>query len=403
MTTKIINSKLFLSSGCLSQDTLQRMLLNELQDDELSLVQEHLDDCEFCSLALEGYQENKDKSGTTLIPEELNDILKNKTSKPANSGKMAYFAAAASILLVIGIGFYFFFQKNPVNQSSLAENKMPVKAETSGGSKTFSADSVSEQTLTLNNSVNTTEKGSVKSNSKNTAVHSALLAQNDGNKITEKSLNSNLPIDRNSVSYSLKTSNPPKSGTSGESSTLSGGTYQVNKEEELSVKSSAVIAQTATAKKAVTADTVMLADKMPDKQKSIVLQESAPESKSSKELKSPNINYSKGKAAAFVAYSEAPNHPPKFPTNTYKSFDDFIAKNIIHPQVAQNSGKEEKVTVSFTVKMDGKLANIKVISSTNENLNNEAVRLIQSSPAWEPAYKNQQPVDMEISYTINFK
>lgn len=79
---------------------------------------------------------------------------------------------------------------------------------------------------------------------------------------------------------------------------------------------------------------------------------------------------------------------------------EFIAKTMVYPASAIENGIEGIVVVTFTVRTDGSLANIKVKRMIDPDLEAEAIRVTRKMPAWQPATKDGKPVDStaEVSY-----
>lgn len=88
-------------------------------------------------------------------------------------------------------------------------------------------------------------------------------------------------------------------------------------------------------------------------------------------------------------------------------FDQWVSNQLDPVLVA--SGKRERkkgknkdscINVVYTVKASGKIADVKVLSETNEALTEAAVTAINSSPLWSPAMNNGVPVDVTLTSRI---
>lgn len=97
-----------------------------------------------------------------------------------------------------------------------------------------------------------------------------------------------------------------------------------------------------------------------------------------------------------------------------KSFRNLIYQNLNYPRSAMNYGISGIVYVGFTVKTNGKIADVEVmqgIYSDKEvkeavvrDLENEAVRLVQFANGWaKPAKINNQPTDVHYVATVVFQ
>lgn len=78
----------------------------------------------------------------------------------------------------------------------------------------------------------------------------------------------------------------------------------------------------------------------------------------------------------------------------------------IHPNFRYKEsmvGKIATVHYEFVVGEDGKLRDIKIVSSTDEEFSKELVRVLKRSPRWKPAMKDGKPVPYLIkNQKINF-
>ncbi|MFP9099898.1 TonB family protein [Flavobacterium sp. RHBU_24] len=82
------------------------------------------------------------------------------------------------------------------------------------------------------------------------------------------------------------------------------------------------------------------------------------------------------------------------PYGGMQSFYKFIGQNA-DPKL---KGVKGKVVVKFTTSNIGKSQDIEIVSSTNDKLNNEAIRLISIMPRWQPGL--QQNGLVRCTYTI---
>lgn len=83
---------------------------------------------------------------------------------------------------------------------------------------------------------------------------------------------------------------------------------------------------------------------------------------------------------------------------TSENFKEFIVKNTIYPAEAQAKTIRGTVYVSFVVDKEGYIKSAKVVRAVHPALDQEALRVILSSPRWEPGKEKGKPVN--VSYTI---
>lgn len=82
---------------------------------------------------------------------------------------------------------------------------------------------------------------------------------------------------------------------------------------------------------------------------------------------------------------------------------EFINKTLVYPADAKANGVEGVVVVSFTVKADGSIGNIRIKRMVDPDLEAEAVRVVKKMPAWTPATRDGKAVDSiaEISFRFS--
>ncbi len=89
---------------------------------------------------------------------------------------------------------------------------------------------------------------------------------------------------------------------------------------------------------------------------------------------------------------------PKFPGG-YQAFSKFISDNIQY----KNGIIDGRVILSFTVKKDGSLSDIKAVRSVSPANGEEAVRVLKLSPKWMPGLNSGNPMDVVYTMPITFK
>jgi TonB family protein len=94
--------------------------------------------------------------------------------------------------------------------------------------------------------------------------------------------------------------------------------------------------------------------------------------------------------------------PAVFPGG-YTNWKKYVAASMKYPKDARKQRIQGAVTIEFNVSKDGRITNAKVIQSANDLLNEEALRLIRSSPNWLPAEENGATIDFTQRQSIIFK
>jgi protein TonB len=94
--------------------------------------------------------------------------------------------------------------------------------------------------------------------------------------------------------------------------------------------------------------------------------------------------------------------PATFPGGT-ESCMKYIASHLEYPQKALEKGVQGKVTVGFTVEIDGSITDIGVVKSVDPDLDAEAMRIFSKMPNWQPGELNGQKVRCECYFPVIFK
>lgn len=85
-----------------------------------------------------------------------------------------------------------------------------------------------------------------------------------------------------------------------------------------------------------------------------------------------------------------------------KAFSDWVTKNIQYPVVAAENGIQGKVYVQYAVNSKGEVVDVKVVRGVDPSLDAEAIRVIMSSPRWEPAKQRGTKVKQQFTIPIAF-
>ena len=81
----------------------------------------------------------------------------------------------------------------------------------------------------------------------------------------------------------------------------------------------------------------------------------------------------------------------------------FIKTNLSYPPSAARKGIQGRVMVSFIVEKDGSASTITVLSSPDNALSREAVRVVKKMPKWTPARHEGKPVRVKFVMPVTFR
>jgi bla regulator protein blaR1 len=106
------------------------------------------------------------------------------------------------------------------------------------------------------------------------------------------------------------------------------------------------------------------------------------------------------KEEAFVVVEKQPEF-----VGGQKAMFAFLGENIEYPESAQNDGIAGRVFVQFVVEKDGSITDVHILRSVREDLDKEAVRVVESMPNWIPGEMRGKAVrvvfNLPIKYTLD--
>jgi protein TonB len=81
---------------------------------------------------------------------------------------------------------------------------------------------------------------------------------------------------------------------------------------------------------------------------------------------------------------------------------NYLATNLKYPEAAKASKIQGAVFVRFIVNADGKVSNVTILKGIAGGCDEEAKRVIESMPAWNPGKQNGQVVAVQYKLPIKF-
>jgi TonB family protein len=85
-----------------------------------------------------------------------------------------------------------------------------------------------------------------------------------------------------------------------------------------------------------------------------------------------------------------------------EEFRRFIAQNLRYPESAAKDSISGRVIVQFCVNHEGKVVDPLVVRSVSPALDEEAIRVVSSSPLWTPGKQRGKKVNVLFTFPINF-
>jgi len=92
---------------------------------------------------------------------------------------------------------------------------------------------------------------------------------------------------------------------------------------------------------------------------------------------------------------------PTFPGGT-EALMNYLKKNLKYPRIARENGIQGRVYINFVVDKKGEISKIKVLKGVDKSLDQEAIRVVQNMPAWEPGEQMGKAVNVSCNVPINF-
>ncbi len=82
---------------------------------------------------------------------------------------------------------------------------------------------------------------------------------------------------------------------------------------------------------------------------------------------------------------------------------DFIQENLDIYSIPEKERENGNVYIQFVVRKDGTLSDIKVIKGVNNDMNQEAIRIIKMMPDWNPGKQAGQVVNCRFTVPVHFR
>jgi len=83
--------------------------------------------------------------------------------------------------------------------------------------------------------------------------------------------------------------------------------------------------------------------------------------------------------------------------------EDFINKSLVYPEQAIKANAEGTVQIGFTVNVEGKLTDFKILKGIGFDCEDEVVHVLKKAPKWKPALESDRPVAVQETVSVLFK
>ena len=94
---------------------------------------------------------------------------------------------------------------------------------------------------------------------------------------------------------------------------------------------------------------------------------------------------------------------PSFMGGDANEFSKWVNQRLVYPEIAKENGVQGRVTLQFTVESDGRVTNVKVLRGVDSSLDQEAVRVVSSSPRSPPGKQRDRAVRVTYTFPVIFQ
>ena len=102
-----------------------------------------------------------------------------------------------------------------------------------------------------------------------------------------------------------------------------------------------------------------------------------------------------------VIFTMADEHPA-FPGGE-PARQEFMETTLRYPREAMMQGDQGTVFVTFVVRYDGRITDARVLRGISPELDEEAIRVVNMMPDWEPGIHRGEPVSIRFNMPIRFR
>ncbi|GAO30919.1 ferric siderophore transport system, periplasmic binding protein TonB [Geofilum rubicundum JCM 15548] len=93
---------------------------------------------------------------------------------------------------------------------------------------------------------------------------------------------------------------------------------------------------------------------------------------------------------------------PEFPGGQQELMN-YLATSIVYPEQAIKEGIQGRVYIQFIINTEGRTEQAKILRGVHPLLDNEALRVVQEMPTWQPGKQKGRAVSVSYTVPINFK
>ena len=371
------DTSLFNSSGCLSLEAINHYHTGKLGDLELQQVKQHLAECEICTDALDGYTYLPDQRKQRHLVNSIRKKIKSRYSARSFRSMsrrdrkinptLVYISAAATVLIILGI--YGILNTDIFNQDNLVAEKIQE-----GESERKEIISQVEEPLS-----ETTQEALTDKPRQSDSFEPASRIQEE--EIPEETVRiTGIVKMEEEIDTEFDDNLALVMDVIDEAEPMD--TFIIDEVKDIGGVDAVAAAGESASRKAAA---------MPAKAVPVY------EEKQAKLKMEPADTLIRD-----LIYTDV-DEMPEFTKIGYKDFEEYIQKNLTYPLKAKEDGISGQVLVQFIVDETGKVRKVEIKKGIDPVLDQEAARVINSSPKWMPGKKEGRKVAVQLVYPVLFQ
>jgi TonB family protein len=127
------------------------------------------------------------------------------------------------------------------------------------------------------------------------------------------------------------------------------------------------------------------------------------------QLKRDDI-YEDGKLVSGKCYTSTGKNTPHYNLEIMPEFIGgvgemmkYVQQNVHYPEKSKKNNIKGKVFVKFVVEVNGSISSVEILKGVNEEIDAEALRVVQSMPNWNPGFDDGTPIRVYFNLPIVFR
>ena len=94
---------------------------------------------------------------------------------------------------------------------------------------------------------------------------------------------------------------------------------------------------------------------------------------------------------------------PKFQGGDANDFSKWVNQRLVYPEIAKENNIQGRVILQFTIDAGGNMTNVKVVRGVDKSLDEEAVRVVKTSPKWTPGRQRDRAAKVTYTFPVIFQ